>query len=210
MVTELYQGAEAKLYLDKDIVKERFEKKYRHPKLDHKLRKSRTRREGKVISKLCELGISCPDLIEMDDKAMRIKMSHIPGKMVKEAIDDFENKKDIKRNKELCCEIGEKLAEMHNNGIIHQDLTTSNMILNKENNKIYFIDFGLSFFSVKEEDKAVDIHLFKHALESKHYKNADKYFAEFILGYKKVSKDFNSIMKRFEKVELRGKNKAKH
>src|SRR4030042_1167648 len=49
--------------------------------------------------------------------------------------------------------------------IINGDLTTSNMILNPDN-KLYFIDFGLSFHSNKIEDKAVDLHLLKQALNA--------------------------------------------
>ena len=39
--------------------------------------------------------------------------------------------------------------------------------------KIYFIDFGLGYISNKTEDKAVDLHLLKHALEAKHFKNCE-------------------------------------
>ncbi|MFC1723569.1 O-sialoglycoprotein endopeptidase, partial [Nanoarchaeota archaeon] len=87
---KIAQGAEAKIYdVDGMIVKERFEKKYRHPELDRKLRKSRTRREAKVISKLTELQIACPGLVSMDDKEMKIEMEKIPGKMVKEVVDEM-------------------------------------------------------------------------------------------------------------------------
>ena len=58
------------------------------------------------------------------------------------------------------------------------------------NNKIYFIDFGLGFFDDKPEHKAVDLHLIKQALESKHYKNFEPSFKEVLLGYKENSKDF--------------------
>ena len=44
---------------------------------------------------------------------------------------------------------------------------TNDMIYDK---KIYLIDFGLSLYSNKPEDKAVDLHLLKQALESKHYR----------------------------------------
>ena len=105
----------------------------------------------------------------------------------------------------LANEIGVKLAKLHDSDIIHGDLTTSNMILDKE---IVFIDFGLSFHSNKIEDKAVDIHLFKQALESKHFKVKEKALEEFLKGYKK-SKDYAEIMKRLEQVELRGRYKHK-
>ena len=111
----------------------------------------------------------------------------------------------LNKKPELAEEIGEKVAAIHNAGIIHGDLTTSNMILK---NEIYFIDFGLSFFSEKIEDKAVDIHLFKQALESKHYKIWEKAFKYFLKGYNKA-KNYKQIMERFKIVEARGRYKKK-
>ncbi|MBW2965355.1 Kae1-associated serine/threonine protein kinase, partial [Candidatus Woesearchaeota archaeon] len=68
MKTKIAQGAEAVIYTDDSVVeKDRFEKKYRHPELDTRLRKTRTRREAKILSKLAEAGVHAPDLIEMDD-----------------------------------------------------------------------------------------------------------------------------------------------
>jgi len=72
--------------------------------------------------------------------------------------------------------------------------------------KIYLIDFGLSFHSTKIEDKSVDIHLLKQALESKHYQFYEKLLENFIEGYKK-SKNSKETLKRLEKVEERGRYK---
>jgi Kae1-associated kinase Bud32 len=190
------QGAEAKIYLDKEkITKKRFEKKYRIPEIDLKLRRFRTRRESKVIEKLNSLGFG-PKLILSDDRKMNISMDKIPGKKVREILD---------KKPELAIEIGKNLAIMHDSGIIHGDLTTSNMIFDK---KVYFIDFGLSFFSDKTEDKAVDIHLFKQAIESAHYKIEKKAYEFFLKGYKE-SKYFDETLKRLELVEKRGRYKMK-
>ncbi len=191
------KGAEAELYLDKDkVIKKRISKRYRIKELDIPLRKSRTRREAKIIKKLPE-EIPCPELIKMDDKNMNIEMSFIKGDKVRDMLDKKLN---------ICKDIGQKIAIMHNFGIIHGDLTTSNMIYNKE---VYFIDFGLSFFSEKIEDKAVDLHLLRQALESKHYKVFDKAFKLVLKGYKRESENYEDIMNRLEKVEARGRNKGK-
>ena len=106
----------------------------------------------------------------------------------------------------LSREIGEKVAILHNNQIIHGDLTTSNMILNKE---IYFIDFGLSFFSRKIEDKAVDLHLLKEALESKHSKIWKKSYRTALGSYTKKAVDGKEVLKRIKVVEKRGRYKGK-
>ena len=191
------KGAEAELYLDKDkVIKKRISKRYRIKELDIPLRKFRTRREAKVIKKLPE-EIPAPELLKMDDKNMNLEMSFIKGDKVRDMLDNKLN---------ICKDIGEKIAIMHNFGIIHGDLTTSNMIYNK---KVYFIDFGLSFFSYKIEDKAVDLHLLRQALESKHYKVFDKAFKLVLKGYKRESDNYDDIMNRLEKVEARGRNKGK-
>lgn len=49
--------------------------------------------------------------------------------------------------------------------------------------RVYFIDFGLGFISNKIEDKAVDIHLLKQALEAKHFKHWQILWKEIERGY---------------------------
>src|SRR3989344_3148252 len=72
---------------------------------------------------------------------------------------------------------------------------------------ILFIDFGLGYESHKYEDKAVDIHLLKHALEAKHYKNWHVLYKEFEKSYKKYSKNHEYILERLIAVERRGRYK---
>src|SRR3989344_7385228 len=193
------QGTEAKLFLeDNRILKNRFRKTYRLQELDNKLRGSRTRREAKVLEKLKAIDFPAPKLIKSDEKE-NIVMEKINGKLIKDVL----NKSSYKN---MCSEIGKKIAILHNNLIIHGDLTTSNMISNKE---IYFIDFGLSFFSGKAEDKAVDLHLLKEALESKHYRIWEDCFKCALEAYKKEAKGSNETLKRLETVETRGRYRAK-
>jgi len=197
MKKEIGRGAEAIIYLDKNVVKDRVKKSYRIKEIDEKLRKSRTRREAKIFDKLKDIGFPAPRLIETDRKE-RIEMDFISGDKLRDVLNE-------KNYKKLMNELGEKIAILHNNNIIHGDLTTSNFILNKE---IYFIDFGLGFFSHKVEDKAVDLHLLKQALESKHYKIWEDAFKESLNGYKKAN-DYKQVMERFLKVEKRGRYKGK-
>ena len=108
--------------------------------------------------------------------------------------------------KKICEEIGKKIAVLHNNSIIHHDLTTSNMVIGKE---LFLIDFGLSFFSEKAEDKAVDLHLLKEGLESKHYKIWKECFDIALEAYKKEARNSNETLKRLEIVEKRGRYRAR-
>ena len=189
------QGAEAKIYKeDKLIIKDRFVKTYRHKELDLNLRKSRTRHEAKILEKLRQLNFPAPRVSSTEES--KLTMDFIEGKLVKEIFD-----KDFKK---LAPEIGKKIAILHSNNIIHSDLTTSNMIFNKE---VFFIDFGLSFISTRVEDKAVDLHLLDRAIESKHYKVYPKAFNLIVESYKKNLSYADDIIKRFEEVKKRGRYK---
>ena len=196
---KLSQGAEAIIYKEEGkIIKDRIKKDYRIKEIDEKLRKYRTRREAKIMDRLKTMNFPAPRLIKVDEKNNIIKMEEIKGDKVRDIIERSDYKK-------LSREIGEKIAILHNHNIIHGDLTTSNMLLNKE---IYFIDFGLSFFSHKAEDKAVDLHLLKQALESKHYKIFEECFKAALEGYKS-SNDYGEVIKRFQIVEKRGRYKER-
>ena len=135
-----------------------------------------------------------------------------------EYIDGTQLKKLLDKKPELGLMIGKNLSIIHDLNIIHGDLTTSNMILvendieekstkSKKSPKLFFIDFGLSFNSTKIEDKAVDIHLFKQALESKHFRVYDKAYKAFLNGY--IPKGKKEILERLEIVEQRGRYKEK-
>lgn len=199
----LAQGAEAKLFLDDSkVVKERFAKAYRIKEIDGRLRKSRTNREAKVLEKLQQINFPVPRLISNNGKNT-ITMDLIKGKLLKDILEKNNYSK-------LSMEIGEKIAILHNNNIIHGDLTTSNMILYKKKNEIFFIDFGLSFFSTKIEDRAVDLHLLKEALESKHSKIWEDCYKAALEGYMAKANNSGEVLKRLEAVEMRGRYKHKH
>lgn len=191
-------GAEAIIYLDKDVIKDRVKKSYRIPEIDSRLRKFRTKREAKVIETLQRAGFPSPKLISNDEK-QKLVMEYLDGEKVRDILEKSDYRK-------LCEEIGRKIARMHNLGIIHGDLTTSNMIVRGE---VHFIDFGLSFFSQKTEDKAVDLHLFRQGVESKHYTVWEECFEACLRGYRQEAKESDEIINRLEQVEKRGRYKRK-
>jgi Kae1-associated kinase Bud32 len=193
------QGAEAKLFLENNkIIKNRFPKSYRIKGIDEKLRGVRTRREAKVLGKLEALGFPVPKILKNDEKE-NLVIEKIDGRLIKDILEKSDYRK-------LCAEIGKKIAILHNNSIIHGDLTTSNMIFNKQT---YFIDFGLSFFSDKAEDRAVDLHLLKEGLESKHFRIWESCFKSALDSYKKEARKSKETLKRLEAVEKRGRYRAR-
>ncbi|MEM3127316.1 MAG: KEOPS complex kinase/ATPase Bud32 [Candidatus Woesearchaeota archaeon] len=197
-MSRIGRGAEAIIEKnEKNVVKTRVLKSYRHKEIDDNLRKSRTRREAKVLEKASSLGFKVPSLKKMDDKQMTVEMEFLEGPKLRDVLDESPEK--------YSQEIGKKLALFHNHDIIHGDLTTSNMILH--DNEIHFIDFGLSFFSTKLEDKAVDLHLLERTLESKHHLIFEQCMQAVLQGYGEHSNKAKEIIKRFQIVRARGRNK---
>jgi TP53 regulating kinase and related kinases len=212
------RGAEAVIELQDNIItKDRIKKSYRIKELDDKIRKQRTKSEKKLLEKASKI-INAPDPLPLKE-FNKIEMPFIEGKKLSEHLDSF----PLEKQKEICKIIGQEIAKLHDAEIIHGDLTTSNMILveNKiirrdSNSKeslikrnlgsLYLIDFGLGHISRKVEDKAVDLHLLKQALEAKHFKNWETLFKEVIKGYKD-SKDSKKVIERLEAVEKRGRYK---
>lgn len=64
-------------------------------------------------------------------------------------------------------DIGVLILKVHEIGVIHGDLTTSNMLMTTEG-KICLIDFGLSYFKDSAEDRAVDLYVLERAFKSTH------------------------------------------
>jgi len=203
----IQQGAEANIILFKGskeksfIIKDRIKKGYRLPELDIKIRGKRTKSEAKLLEKASKV-IHCPiPFLQPSIKnSSKLKMPFIDGKKLSEHLDKF----PLKKQKEICKKIGESVGKIHNLDIIHGDLTTSNMIL--KNDQVYLIDFGLGFISHKYEDKAVDLHLLKQALEAKHFKNWKELLNQVIKEYQKY-KDSGIILERLMAVEKRGRYK---
>lgn len=177
------QGAEAKIYLDEDmIIKSRIPKSYRHEKLDNQIRTRRTKSEAKILEKARTLKINVPKMHYISKEINAIYLEYIQGERLSETL----NSKPEKIQFEIMQKIGQQTAKLHNNNIIHGDLTTSNTILQKKTNKVFIIDFGLGFISQRIEDKAVDLHLIKQALEAKHFQNNKDLYNNFLKGYKKI------------------------
>ncbi|MBD3247027.1 Kae1-associated serine/threonine protein kinase [Candidatus Pacearchaeota archaeon] len=199
---QIQQGAEAIILLDSEkdkIIKKRIKKSYRISSLDKRIRKRRTKREAKMLKKAAKL-IPIPENIEESERKKTITMDFLNGSKLSEKLDNF----SLKKQKEIMNEIGKSISRLHNSGLIHGDLTTSNMIF--QNGEVFFIDFGLGFHSNRFEDKAVDIHVLKEALEAKHFKNWKVLFNEFEKAYEN-SKHDSKVLKRLKKVEKRGRYK---
>jgi len=194
----LAQGAEAKVYLiDGKISKQRQPKTYRHEQIDTQVRTRRTRREAKILEKAHLTGINVPKVLGVDKFDLEIE--YISGDRLSEKLNSY----DLERQKKVMKLLGEQVSKLHFNDLIHGDLTTSNIIL--KDNEVFIIDFGLGFVSKKIEDKAVDLHLLKQALEAKHFENWKLLFESFLKMYE--FDESENVVERLNVVEKRGRYK---
>jgi Kae1-associated kinase Bud32 len=198
------QGAEAKLFLaefdkQKVVIKDRIRKKYRIRQIDEKIRKKRTSLESSLISEARRAGVPTPKILEINRKNHKLIMEFVEGKRIKELLQEAE-KRTIKK---ICTQIGRMIGKLHSVGIIHGDLTTSNMIL--KNGKTYFIDFGLGFFSKKIEDQGTDLKLLREALKSTHFQILDLSWKSIVEGYRKEYPKANEVLRRVEEIEKRAR-----
>lgn len=201
------RGAEASIYLEewcgrKVIFKRRHPKKYRVAELDRVLQIRRTKHEPQMIHKAKEAGVPTPIIFLVDLEEATIIMEFVEGKQIKQILNDLPSEERVR----LCREIGRLVGKLHKSGIIHGDLTTSNMILTP-NGRIVFVDFGLSEQSVDLEARGVDLHLMKRALASTHYKYADECFNAVIEGYREVMGDeiTKDVINKIREIERRGR-----
>ncbi|MHA1866200.1 MAG: KEOPS complex kinase/ATPase Bud32 [Candidatus Heimdallarchaeaceae archaeon] len=202
-----FWGAEAELTKIKwfgleAIKKVRISKKYRISEIDEILRKKRTITEAKLLISAKKAKVQTPFVYDIETKKRTIIMEFINGTKVKDFLKSKEIDKKVKR--ELMEEIGKKVGLLHSNGLIHGDLTTSNILI--KNNKLVFIDFGLGKFSNEIEDKAVDVLLMKKCLTSTHAEDNKEYFYAFQKGYISSYIKGSEILKRALKVEARGRH----
>jgi len=192
------KGAEANIYITqwygkKAIVKIRVAKPYRHTFLDTQIRRRRSVNEAHMLSVAKMAGVPCPFVYFIDPLRCEIVMEFIAGQNAKEIM-----------NADLSLQIGKYTGLLHLKNIVHGDLTTSNFIVSK---KLILLDFGLSYYSHRIEDKAVDVRLIKEVFSSAHYLIYSSLFENFLTGYFEIMDDkpAKKILEKVSDIERRGR-----
>ena len=199
------KGAEASLYLAdwherKVIVKVRIPKKYRPEALDMQIRSYRTVHE--LMHEAKQAGVVTPLIYMVNVPQAAIVMEYVEGQQVKQLL----NAAGKHERHGLCVRIGESTARLHRHGLIHGDLTTSNMILNPEG-KLFFVDFGLGEKNIELEAQGVDLHLLKRALQSTHYQFWEECFHSVLCGYTSILgiEQAEKVYEKIREIERRGR-----
>ena len=222
-LTLISQGAEALLYHTPSYLtpnhpaalKFRPPKPYRHPTLDKRLTRQRTLAEVRVLVKLRKEGVGVPGVLGVDVEGGVVVVEWVAGVVVKEVI-RTRSGGDEGEVKGLLRRIGEAVGKLHKAGVVHGDLTTSNMMLRPSQSgssneqhevqesainadsklaapttaldgDIILIDFGLASQTVQEEERAVDLYVLERAFGSTHPKE-EEMFGVVLEAYEKSYK----------------------
>ncbi|RDW82166.1 serine kinase bud32 [Coleophoma cylindrospora] len=233
------QGAEALLYRSTYLLptlpcalKYRPSKPYRHPILDARLTKHRILSEARVLAKCRREGVPVPGVYALDESAGWLMIEWIEGEVVRIRLNEW-----LKRRKDAGIEegvddaelvglmgrVGAAVGRMHAVGVVHGDLTTSNLMLRPFSKKavngdalaednildgeIILIDFGLASQSVQDEDRAVDLYVLERAFGSTHPR-AESLFKEVLVAYGKSFKGAAVVLKKLEDVRMRGRKRS--
>jgi TP53 regulating kinase-like protein len=207
------RGAEAELHLEsfaetlhplgegKVVVKHRVPKKYRVKELDLPLREGRTCLEARLLFDAKRAGVLTPPVYEVDRTNMKLVMEYVEGRTLKEVLEEMGEKE----RKKVCRKIGRYLARLHKRGIVHGDLTTSNLLLSPRG-ELYLVDFGLGEYAPSLEARGVDLHLLRRALQSVHFRVAEEAYREICSAYRgELGKEGREVLRRAEEVGKRGR-----
>jgi len=147
------RGAEATVTVDGDVVvKRRVPKAYRHPELDERLRRTRTRTEARLTSEARRHGVPTPLVCGVDPAEGVITFQRVGSADLADALSPDR----VER-------VGRYLARLHAAGIVHGDPTTRNVRVAPAGE--FLVDFGLGFHSGHVEDHAMDLHVFRQSVE---------------------------------------------
>lgn len=122
---------------------------------------------------------------------------------------------------DLMTRVGRAVGRMHSVGVVHGDLTTSNLMLrtasaetavdahpeNALDGTVTIIDFGLAGATIQDEDKAVDLYVLERAFGSTH-PAAEPLFREVLRAYGDSYKGAKVVLKRLEDVRMRGRKRS--
>lgn len=199
-------GAEAVLegatYLGRPVLrKRRLPKTYRHPTLDARLRDERTRDEANLLLAAARAGVRVPVLYDAHRREATLSLEFIDGPLLRDALPRDDEATACARMEAL----GRMVARLHDAGLTHGDLTTSNVLVEDASDPaaLVLIDFGLGQSTREDEPRGVDLHLVEEALEATDDRAA-ALTAAFLRGYGVAGCAAGSL-RRLEQIRLRGR-----
>ena len=196
---ELVQGAEATVSFEGDeVVKTRRPREYRHPELDERLRRHRTRLEARLTSDARRAGVPAPLVRDVDLAETRLTLQRVGECDLRDAVTE-------RRVRTTAAH----LARLHGAGLVHGDPTTRNVRVGDgsdggDDGRVFLIDFGLGYNSGHPEDHAMDLHVLAQSIEGT-ADEAEALVAAAVDAYREVGDE--RVLERLRSVEGRGRYK---
>ncbi|PSQ62278.1 MAG: Kae1-associated kinase Bud32 [Halobacteriales archaeon SW_8_66_22] len=153
------QGAEATVTIEPDrVVKRRLPREYRHPTLDARLRRGRTRQEARLTSEARGVGVPTPVIRDVDLGETTLVFQRVGDCDLREALTAGRVRA-----------VARHLARLHDAGVVHGDPTTRNVRVDRtdgsgDGDQVFLIDFGLGYYTTDPEDHAMDLHVLAQSL----------------------------------------------
>ncbi|KAI3392383.1 hypothetical protein diail_5771 [Diaporthe ilicicola] len=240
-------------------LKHRPPKPYRHPILDARLTRQRILAEARILAKARREGVAVPAVYCVDEAAGWMMIEWVGGQPVRARVnawladkteaevlmrgdgggggeEDRDGRDSSSRNSNaelvgLMRRVGAAVGSLHAAGVVHGDLTTSNMMLRPTparrkhgadadstatnghreggvlDGEIVIIDFGLASQGQSEEDRAVDLYVLERAFLSTHPRT-EKLFGEVLSGYAAAFKGSKPVLRKLEDVRMRGRKRS--
>lgn len=139
------------------------------------------RAEARALARARRLGVHTPAVFFVDARASTLYLERIAGGMtLRDVLRASSPPATPARVAGLMAGVGKAVAALHDGGMVHGDLTTSNLLARPvraptataedapESEDIVVIDFGLAINTATAEDRAVDLFVLERALTAAH------------------------------------------
>jgi len=175
----IYQGAEAiltagALFGRRTVVKLRRPKGYRIPALETSIARGRMRNEARLMERARRAGVDVPRVLDADPEERSITLEYLGRNPLRDEYEDL----PTAARRATARKVGSAIGLLHRAGLIHGDLTTSNMVV--RGGRLHLFDFSLGHISLRIEDRAVDLKAFKDSFRATHLGHASDF--DLIVG----------------------------
>lgn len=162
--------------------------------------------EARALLRARKLGVRAPALLFVDVEASTLYLEKVEGTSLKDVL---KGGVSPERAAALAAAVGAAVAALHDGGIVHGDLTTSNLIVPDDDpNAVVVIDFGLATHSTLAEDRAVDLYVLERALDAAHADAEGALFAGVKSSYRQHARCWCAVLNKFAEVRLRGRKRS--
>jgi len=183
-------------------IKSREPKGYRHPAMEERLTRTRTRSEVRMISAIREAGIRTPYVFDVDVERGTMTMELLRGPRLASVL----NVLPRDEQESIVIEMGRIAGRLHASDIVHGDLTTSNFILlsRGEGPSLALIDCSLSERTAQVEKKGVDMRLFFEVFGSTH-QDLQGLEGLFLDSYRRTYNGHEEVLRKMDEINSRGR-----